>query len=164
MKASKILAASILALTSATLAHADTVLHITGSTAFRGATIVAIENVLGGAGNFKAAYAGSASTNGEQGATYVILQGTIASQPALGVVTVKCAWGGSTGGIKTLDQNLDIQGSVPNGWLSIANLPATNIITAGATNYALDTATFPAENNKADVTMEDSLKTSVGFN
>ncbi len=162
MKITKYLSVGIAALATVSTVKADTVIHITGSTAFRAATIAAIENVMGGAGNFKAAYAGT--SGGEAAATYVVLQGNVASAPAAGLVTVKCAWAGSTGGIKTVVQNLDITGSAPNGWMSISNLPGTNTVAAVASpSYALDTVAFPGENLKADVTMQDSLQASTGF-
>lgn len=155
--------AGLLALAAVTTSQADTVVHITGSTAFRAATIAAIENIMGGAGNFKAAYAGT--SGGEAAATYVVLQGNVASVPAAGVVTVKCTWTGSTGGIKTVVQNIPVQQTTaPNGWMSVTNLPGTNTVLAvAAPSYSLDTGLFPAENQLADVTMEDSAQASTGF-
>jgi len=163
MKISKYLSVGILSLAVAASTQADTVVHITGSTAFRAGTTTSIENIMGGAGNFKAAFAGT--TGDEKGATYVVLQGNVASVPAAGLVTVKCTWTGSTGGIKTVVQNIDItQTTAPNGWMSITNLPGTNTVVGVASpSYALDTGTFPGETLKADVTMEDSLQSSTGF-
>ena len=58
-------------------------LDITGSTAFRKATIIAIENLMTAGGGFKATYvASSATAGGEQGANLVILQGNINGLPA----------------------------------------------------------------------------------
>ena len=160
MKTSKYLSVGIMALAAAATANADTVIHITGSTAFRGATTAAIKNVLGA--NVKTAYAGT--SGGAGGATYAVLQGTVASVPAAGVVTVKCTWTGSTGGIKSLVQNIDItQTTAPNGWMSASHLTG---VAAGAEaaiaspSYALD---FAGETLKPDVTMEDSLQSSTGF-
>src|SRR6187401_183396 len=106
MKISKYLSAGILSLAAAVSTQADTVIHLTGSTAFRAGTIASVESIMGGAGNFKCAFAGT--TGDEKGATYVVLQGNVASVPAAGLVTVKCTWTGSTGGIKTVVQNIDI--------------------------------------------------------
>ncbi len=163
MKSFKPLLAGIAALVSVSTAKADTVIHITGSTAFRAATVTAIENVMGGAGNFKAAFAGTSGD--EKGATYSVFRGSVATAPAAGVVTVKCTWTGSTGGIKTVVQNIPVQQTTaPNGWMSATNLPVTNTVLGVASpSYALDTATFPSENQLADVTMEDSLQSSTGF-
>lgn len=157
--------AGLLALAAVSTASAQTVVHITGSTAFRAATVTAIENIMGGAGSFKAAYAGT--SGGELAATYVVLQGTVPG--VSGTVTVKCTWTGSTGGIKTVVQNIPVQQTTaPNGWMSVLNLPASNTVIAVASpSYALDNvgvgAPFPSETNQADVTMEDSLQSSTGF-
>ena len=155
--------AGLVALAALSTSKADTVIHITGSTAFRGAATAAIENIMGGAGNFKAAYAGT--SGGEGAATYSVIQGSVASVPAAGVVTVKCTWTGSTGGIKTVVQNIPVQQTTaPNGWMSITNLPGTNtVLPVAAPTYILDTGTFPAETQLADVTMEDSAQASTGF-
>ena len=80
MKSFKPLLAGIAALVTVSTAKADTVIHITGSTAFRAATVTAIENVMGGAGNFKAAFAGT--TGDEKGATYSVFRGSVATVPA----------------------------------------------------------------------------------
>ena len=157
---------TILAATAASLmafsAQADTVIHITGSSAFRNATITAIQNVMGGAANVKSAYS-SSSGSGVTSTNRAILQGSIASVPAAGVVTVKCSWSGSTGGIKTVVQNIAVA-----TWPSITNLSAavngTPLAFTDATmSYALDTGTFPAETSLADVTMEDSSQAATGF-
>ena len=72
--------AGLLALAAVSTASADTVIHITGSTAFRSGTTASIENIMGGVGNFKAAYAGT--SGGEGAATYSVIQGSVASVPA----------------------------------------------------------------------------------
>lgn len=162
MKITKYLSTSIAALAVAASAHADTVIHITGSTAFRSATIAAIKNVLGA--SVKTSYAGT--SGGASAATYVVLQGTVASLPAAGTVTVKCTWTGSTGGIKSVVQNIDItQTTAPNGWMSITNLTgaAGAEVAVASPSYSLDNGTFPSETLKPDVTMEDSLQSSTGF-
>lgn len=162
MKSIKPLLAGIAAIAAVSTAQADTVVHITGSTAFRGATTAAIKNVLGA--SVKTSYAGT--SGGAGAATYSVIQGTIASVPAAGVVTVKCTWTGSTGGIKSVVQNIDItQTTAPNGWMSISNLTgaAGAEVAVASPSYALDTGTFPAETLKPDVTMEDSAQASTGF-
>ena len=146
-----------------TSAPADTLIHITGSTTFRKATVTAIKNVMGGSGNFKAAYdSRDSGGNGESGANYVILQGIVAAVPSAGLVTVKCSWVGSTGGVRMLVQNLNI----PNkGWMSISNLPTTNtIVPVGNPSYSLDITNFPNENYLADIAMSECSQASTGFN
>jgi hypothetical protein len=152
MNPSKVLAvgaAALLGFTSA--ADADVTVRITGSTAFRASTIAAVETLLGGAGNFKAAYQSSGTITNTGAANNAIFQGTIASVPAAGVVTVKCAWSGSTGGIKTMVQNIPV-----TTWMTDASLPGTNT-TVGIPSPTFDAGTI------ADVTMEDSAQASTGF-
>ncbi|MEK0451288.1 MAG: hypothetical protein RL088_3556 [Verrucomicrobiota bacterium] len=160
MKTPKLIIAAAAAVLSTVTAQADVVIHITGSTAFRSGTITAIQTLMGGTGNFKAAY-GSTTGTGTTSSNRSVIQGSIASVPSAGVVTFKCSWSGSTGGIKTVVQNLDV-----TTWPSIANLPATNTtvgIADASLNFALDTGTFPGETAKADVTMEDTTQAATGF-
>ncbi len=157
MKSSSILAAGAAALLSLAPAQADIVLHFTGSTAFRTATVNAIVNVLGGAANVKSAF--NSSTGGNRTAsTQCVIQGTHAT---FGTVTVKCAWSGSAGGVKTIVQNLDTL----NGWMSVTNLGATNGTDTGvaAPSYTLDFAGTLGESNQADVAMSDAKQVTTGF-
>lgn len=161
MTKSKVLITAAAALFAGSAAQADTVIHITGSTAFRSGTITAIKNILGGTGNFKCAFGSSATITTPEAANRAILQGSIASLPDAGVVTIKCSWSGSTGGIKTVVQNIAV-----TTWPSIVNLPGTNItvgITEASLVNTLDTGTFPGETSLADVTMEDTTQAATGF-
>ncbi len=160
MTKSKLIIAAAAAVLSTSAAQADVVIHITGSTAFRSGTITAIQALIG-AGNFKAAYGSTSGTSGIGSSNRAIIQGTIPSVPAAGVVTFKCSWSGSTGGIRTMVQNLDV-----TTWPSITNLPGTNTTSAiadASLSFALDTGTFPGETAKADVTMEDTTQAATGF-
>ena len=153
---------TILAATAASLmafsAQADTIIHITGSTAFRSSAIAAVQNVLGGAAAVKSAY--STSSGSSVGASNrAILQGTIATLPAAGVVTVKCSWSGSTGGIKTTVQNIPV-----TTWPALANLTTA----VAGTPLALTDATMTyglesGESDLSDVTMMDSSQATTGF-
>lgn len=164
MTKSKLIIAAAAAVLSTSAAQADVVIHITGSTAFRSGTVTAIQSLMG-TGNFKAAYStasgGSSTTNSNR----AVIQGTIPTVPSAGVVTFKCSWSGSTGGIKTLVQNIDV-----TTWPSVTNLPATNTTvglpeTGSGTvmSFALDTTVFPGETAKADVTMQDTTQAATGF-
>lgn len=159
MKKIKYLMAGAAALLTTTAAQADTVVHFTGSTAFRASTVAAIENLMGGAGNFKAAYQSSSGAS-TSASNQCVIQGIIPGLPAgANPVTIKCSWSGSTGGIKTVVQNLDV-----TTWMSVSNLPGTNTTLAVASpTYTLDTVQFPGETAKADVTMEDSSQAATGF-
>lgn len=163
MKSVKILTIGAAALLTAQ-AGAETVIHFTGSTAFRSSTVAAVESKFGGAGSFKAAYWAQNGVTGIRNANQCVIQGTIAGLPAgANPVTIKCSWSGSTGGIKTLVQNLDV-----TTWMSTANLPGTNISVGVGNqttppNFTLDTTQFPGESLKAEVTMEDSAQATTGF-
>ena len=139
-------------------AQADTIIHITGSTAFRASTIAAIQNTLGGAAAVKSAY--STTSGSSVGASNrAILQGSVASLPAAGVVTVKCSWSGSTGGIKTTVQNIPV-----TTWPALANLTTA----VAGTPLALTDATMTyglesGESDLADVCMMDSSQATTGF-
>ena len=156
-----ILATTVAALTAFS-AQADTVIHITGSTAFRASTIAAIQNIMGGAASVKSAYS-SSSGSSVSGTNRAVLQGSISTVPSAGVVTVKCSWSGSTGGIKTVVQNIAV-----TTWPSITNLSSAVAgtplaLTDAAMAYGLDTGTFPAETSLADVCMMDSSQATTGF-
>jgi hypothetical protein len=160
MKASKLLIACAAVLAGTSAAQADTVVHISGSTAFRGATITAIQNLMGGTGNFKAAYQSSSGAS-TTASNQCVIQGTIAGlPPGANPVTVKCSWSGSVGGIQTIVSNADV-----TTWMSVTNLPADNSVVAPTTiSYALDTSAFSGENAKVDVVMADNSQVSSGFN
>lgn len=97
MKLKSAIVLGALALTS--FASAQTVVTITGATAFRSAANNSILTLLGGPGVTEYAYTG---TSGLSGSNRVIFKGTISGQPYI-VVT---SWSGSTQGILDLaDQN-----------------------------------------------------------
>jgi hypothetical protein len=95
MKAPKILSAAVLALATVG-ANAQTVVHITGSTAFRAAVHEAITNIL--APGFLYGYQGTSFT----GASQAIFTGTALTNG--GPVIIKTSWSGSLAGIETVSQ------------------------------------------------------------
>jgi hypothetical protein len=95
MKAPKILIASLLALSTAGVASAQTVIHITGSTAFRGAVHTALTHILT---NYTYAYSGTSLT----GASQAIFTGTALTNNLS--VIIKTSWSGSLAGIETVSQ------------------------------------------------------------
>lgn len=157
MKSSHILAAGAAALLSLASAQADVVIHITGSTAFRGAAIAGINAVLGGSANVKSAYKTGTGITGPGNAGQSVIQGSVAAHPEYGVVTVKCAWSGSSGGIKTVVQNLDTL----NAWISVTHLGANGTpVGVASPTYTLD---FPGETNQSDVAFSDAKQVTTGF-
>ena len=101
MKPSMKLAALAALLALGGSASAETYIRITGSTAFRAATMNAIKNAMTlTAGGDGYAYNGTNFT----GASFAIFKGTLTSNPGIGHVTVKCNWSGSVAGVRDVVQ------------------------------------------------------------
>lgn len=86
------LLAGLAALGFASDASAQTVINITGATAFRAAAHNAIINLLGGSGVTQYGYAGSSISN----ANHAIFSGTIGGNPFI----IRTSQSGSTAGIR----------------------------------------------------------------
>ena len=96
MKYIKYCAATVLALLAADAAFAQTTIRVTGSTAFRSATITSIKNILTVSDS---AFTGSTETSAQYG-TYI---GTFSGQP----VVVQCSWTGSVEGVRDVSESLN---------------------------------------------------------
>jgi hypothetical protein len=96
MKVPRILTAGLLALSTLGVAQAQTVVHITGSTAFRTAVHTSITQIL--QPGFTYAYVGSSFT----GASEAIFTGTAITNNI--PVVIKTSWSGSLAGIETVSQ------------------------------------------------------------
>ncbi len=129
-------------------AQSSTTIRITGSTAFRAAAIVGIEDILNP--GFLYGYQGTTVTKASQ----AVFQGTtkVGSNP----VIIQCSWTGSVGGVQTLAQQSPVLTSAL--WLSAvpANLSATGVQNLNSGNIYDAPAT-------ADVTMSDSFQGSTMF-
>jgi hypothetical protein len=137
MKAPKILLTGLLALSTAGVAQAQTVVHITGSTAFRNATVSAITNIL--EPGFTYAYQGTSFT----GANQAIFKGTAIATG--GPVIIKTSWSGAAGGVQAVVQQLPI-----TTWLT-----NTTITSTGGTASAPAVYDTPAP---AEVSMDDGIQ------
>ena len=93
MKVNKLVMGASLVLALSSAANGQTVINITGATAFRAAANNSIISLLGGAGVTKYAYTG---TQGIGGTNRAIFKGTVAG---IGAVTIRASWSGSTQGI-----------------------------------------------------------------
>ncbi len=146
MKLFKILTLSAVALVSATTLNAQTYLRITGSTAFRGATMNAIKNSMtfSNAGEGYG-YTGSSFT----GASFAIFKGTMSS-PAIGSVIVKVNWSGSVAGTRDV-----VQGN------AISFLDDTTTVSPGGTGGVSSTFESPAV--APDMSMSDTYQASTKF-
>lgn len=103
MKTNHILLGASLALALSSIANGQTVINITGATAFRAAANNSIIALLGGSGVTKYAYTGS---QGIGGTNRAIFKGTVAG---IGAVTVRASWSGSTQGIADCASGTPVQ-------------------------------------------------------
>ncbi|HWB06522.1 MAG TPA: hypothetical protein VG796_26090 [Verrucomicrobiales bacterium] len=143
---------ALLSLAAAALtgtASAQTTMRITGSTAFRAATLTAIRNIITPA-TLEYAYVGSSFT----GSSEAIFKGTPVG--GAGQVFIKVSFSGSTGGLQTVVQNLTV-----SKWLK-----DTTVTSAAGTAYANEAALGPNPYDTpvtADVTMADTFQNSTDF-
>jgi hypothetical protein len=113
MKSLKFLTAGALALTLVGTASAQTVIRITGSSAFRAATHNAIRNIMP---DEQFGYTGTSFT----GASQAIFVGTVAGNS----VIIKTAWSGSVGGIQTVSGGLNVNFLANNATVSGSGTPS----------------------------------------
>ena len=140
MKAIKTFFAGIFVFALLNFASAQTVIHITGSTAFRGATHTAIGHILNA--GYTVGYSG-ATVNG---AAQAVFSGTTVTGNV--PVVIKTSWSGSVGGMQQLAQ------------LSPA-LTVSTWLQTGLTGGGLTGPYDPAA--PADITMSDSFQSSTAF-
>ncbi len=154
MKSLKIsLAAGALAIAMASGAHAQTVIRITGSTAFRSATVTAISNVMDA--GFTMGYVGGSFT----GAVACNFSGTVSGTPVL----IKTCWTGSEGGIQTVSfgaSPLTVPFLQDGATTSAAGAGGT-----GGTSGLADptVAANPHSDEIPDVAMSDTYQSSSAF-
>ncbi len=134
--------AGLAALAIASAASAQTnVIRLTGSTAFRKATQIAIGNILNS--GYVYGYSGTTLSSANQSE----FRGTtkVGSFP----VDIKCSWAGSVGGVATIADNLQLANC----------LNATNLTVGGTPNE-----TGPYDSGVlGDVTMSDSFQNSTAY-
>jgi hypothetical protein len=130
MKAPKILIAGLLALSTAVTSQAQTVIHLTGSTAFRSAVHTAITQIL--QPGFTYAYTGTSFG----GANNAIFTGT-AKTNGISVI-IKTSWSGSLAGIETVSQ---AHVSTQSGFLTNTTTQSTGGTANAPTNF--DPAVIP---------------------
>jgi hypothetical protein len=166
MKTTKILSAGALLLLGASLASAQTVIKITGSTAFRKATYFAIVDSLNSP---KGAAIGGSGGNLE-GAGRAVITGTLKSNSA--PVVFEVAFAGSVGGVQVLTQNLTSLPGASFGasqtWLSASNTLGSLTANAGTGHITGYTELAPASAaydavSTADAALSDSFQSSTPF-
>jgi hypothetical protein len=164
LKTIKITLASLLVFALTGLASAQTVLRITGSTAYRAATLVAISDIL--QPGYQVAYVASAAEPYSK-ANIVYFSGTTTTGVS---VQIKTAFFGSIGGVANVAGQLTIgpggtayTDGQTIGWLSSTNPTAVGSVSgttvSGGQNIAAAAAIFDSP-TVADVTMSDSFQAS----
>jgi hypothetical protein len=166
LKTIKITLASLLvfALTGLASAQSPLVLRITGSTAYRAATLVAISNVL--KPGYQVAYVASAAEPYSK-ANMVLFTGTTTTNVS---VQIKTAFFGSIGGVANVAGGLTVgpggtayTDGQTIGWLSTSNPTAPGSVSgnvvSGGQNIAASSAVFDTA-TVADITMSDSFQAS----
>jgi hypothetical protein len=157
MKHLKSCTAAVLALLAADAAFAQTTIRVTGSTAFRSATVTSIKNLL--AGNpIDSAFSGTADSS----AQYSTFRGTYAGN----AVVIQCSWTGSVEGVRDVSEGLNqtfIKNSaVPN---TNGNLVADTLASVSTTNLA-NTAIYETavpQISLADNTQSATIYTANGL-
>jgi hypothetical protein len=130
MKFAKALLTGLAVLSFSAAAHAQTVVRLTGSTAFRSATHNAIRNILASGHTY--GYTGTSLGSAGQ----AIFTGTVSGNP----VIIKTAWSGSVGGTQTVSQSI-----------AIPFLPNSTTQSTGGTSGA----TTATSGNGGDVSIPD---------
>ncbi len=143
MKLPKSIVAAVFAMASASIVNAQTVVHITGSTAFRNATVTGITHIL--QPGFTYGYSG---TSGLTKASQAIFTGTTISNSI--PVIIKVSWSGSVNGIQTVSQQLPV-----STWLTNTTPQST-----GGTQGAPAVYDAPAI---PDVAMSDGVQSTTPF-
>jgi hypothetical protein len=113
MKAPKLLVAGLLAFSIAGVANAQTIVHLTGSTAFRAGVHQAIQDILDPGQPLSIAYVNTGSS-GLPGASAAIFSGSLYSSNGGGPVIIKTYWSGSVGGVQAVSQQL----ALSSAWLT----------------------------------------------
>lgn len=172
MKLSKlILSAGIMAAFGVSVAQADVTIYITGATAYRSPAVASIKAYL--TGGFTGIYGAKSGVTSELNAANCAFIGTRTANPELGNITVKCAWGGSVGGVKLIQSttafNINDQPGV-KGWIpdtALATVTAGTIFAGTETSTQItgqDTSLYTFESGggaaKPDAAFTDAFQSS----
>jgi hypothetical protein len=139
MKIKISLLAGLAALGFASTASAQTVINITGATAFRAGAHIAILDILSDGGTFPVKYCwvGAAGNNGFLNSNRIIAEGQIGGQPFI----IRTNQNGSTQGIASVaTQTTPPTGSGNSGYLDVALTAADRIV--GGQNLATEAGKF----------------------
>jgi hypothetical protein len=150
------IACGLLGLALAAPAYSQTVVDITGATAFRSAAIAAIRAKFAAGGNYQ--YAHDAASGGVSGANKAIFKGTF--QGVTGTTVVRCSWNGSVEGIRALvDADFN-----PSYYQNVVGNFVTAAASAGGETHK-DTAGFAKseETSQSEIAFSDVTKNSTPY-
>lgn len=167
MKTSNLLSAAAVALGIISQAHADPVVYVTGSTAFRSIVFASLSSTAGtnNGGVFDSTPAVQYGTYGNAtpaSGSYMVFHGNIAGSP----VYIDCAWSGSEAGIASacntsltnVDRNgvqIPLAGS-PQTWLNVSNVTLAAGGFTASTNPAANSGFFEGASRQADLSQADT--------
>jgi hypothetical protein len=150
------IACGLLGLALAAPAYSQTVVDITGATAFRSAAIAAIRAKFAAGGNYQ--YAHDAASGSVSGANKAIFKGTF--QGLTGTTVVRCSWNGSVEGIRALvDADFN-----PLYYQNVAGNFVTAAASGGGETHK-DTAGFAKseETSQSEIAFSDVTKNSTPY-
>jgi len=150
------IACGLLGLALAAPAYSQTVVDITGATAFRSAAIAALRSKF--VGNYQ--YAHDAAAGGVSGSTRSIFKGTFAASPSNISVVIRCSFNGSVEGIRALTDN----SYNPTYYSNIAGNFVTAAASGGGETHK-DTVGFAktTEASQSEIAFSDCHKNSTPF-
>jgi hypothetical protein len=153
MKFIKSCAAALLALAAVQAASAQTTIRVTGSTAFRSATIAGIKSLLGS--TYDEVYQqSSSSTTGSSNSNYTTFIGTYSSSS----VIIQCAWTGSAEGIRDVAQGLN-QKFIKSSY--VVNNTQGTVESASTSAASSDSSVF--ESGIPEIAMADNTQAATVF-
>ena len=158
MKKTKLLMAGMLAMLALNVASASTEIRLTGSTAFRKATVNSIQNIL------NADYVWGSTGGSGLGANQQVFVGTTKTS---GInVIIKCSWSGSAGGIQSLAENIPAGQPFIIDPTGTSFSPAAGSVGGIALTHAgasIPTGSDISESHTADVALSDAFASTTPF-
>ncbi len=156
MKANQVLTAALVALGFVSVASADNVVYLTGSTAFRGT----VYNALHTPGTvFDGAVTEAEFGSSQSGANYMLFHGNINGTATY----INCAWSGSEAGIAsasnvTIDNDGSPLAGSPETWLKAdGSIAMSGLLGSAPTGSQLEASSHGADLSMADTSQAVSL-------
>jgi hypothetical protein len=158
MKTLKLATAGLLSMLAINVASASTEIRLTGSTAFRKATVNSIQNVL------NSDYVWGSTGGSGLGASQQVFVGTTKTTGVQ--VIIKCSWSGSAGGIQSLAQNVPAGQPFIIDPTGVAFGPAAGTVGGIALTHAganIPTGADISESHTADVALSDAFPSTTPY-